>query len=41
MKFIFRGFSGGMPTLRLTFWEQPGHCCWFWVNFSNAGAGDR
>ena len=25
-KFIFRGFSGGMPTLRLTFLEQQGHC---------------
>src|SRR5262249_22252248 len=26
MKFTFRGFNGGMPTLRLRFLEQQGRC---------------
>jgi hypothetical protein len=29
MKFTFRGFSGGMLTLRLTFLERQGHCSLF------------
>ena len=29
MKFTFRVFSRGMPTLRLTFLERQGHCSLF------------
>src|SRR5262245_47362877 len=39
MKSIFRGFSGGTPTLRLTFLEQEERCSLFSFIFSKTGAG--
>ena len=39
MKFTFRGFSGEMPPLLLTFSEPEVHCSRFWFISSNTDAG--